>query len=526
VPSVADETNRAKKETGLRYWMQRVPEECDKVLKNFDPDPVHDLRVALRRCRSLADGLMALDPDPAWKDMKKAGKRLFKRLGELRDTHVMMEWVEKLVPASTSEKAPASEETGTNAAEKVSDDHQHAPAARALLEILRGREKEQKLDAQAAVEEFDRKQWRHWSKSLPVKAGRIRPGSMVFKHLALERWTAARELQARALRNRSQVALHSLRIGIKKFRYIVENFLPVQHRAWSDDLKEMQDLLGEVHDLDVLWNTAVKCRVFPDTESRNQWHQRIITERAKRIERYRVRMVGEDSLWSLWRAGLPQGKQVQTLATQRMKLWARALDPDIAHSERVTRLALELYDGLLAWGWEPAVDAAAARSSLFAAAMLHDVGKSEGQKKHQKVSFDLIREHGSPLGWNIADLQRAAAVARFHRGSLPTRRHKNVRDLLPDEQKATIQLAAILRLANALDATHDGHIQDVQVVDADARKNGATRRRKHLAITPILVLAARGYRPTGPAAATIAKERHLLETVLRRPVLVRPARRA
>ena len=65
------------------------------------------------------------------------------------------------------------------------------------------------------------------------------------------------------MRNRSQVAFHSLRIGIKRFRYIVENFLPVEHKAWSNDLKEIQDLLGEVHDLDVLWSTAVSCHVFP-----------------------------------------------------------------------------------------------------------------------------------------------------------------------------------------------------------------------------------------------------------------------
>ena len=73
-------------------------------------------------------------------------------------------------------------------------------------------------------------------------------------------------------------------------------------------------------------------------------------ERTKRIEEYRQRTVGPDSLWNLWRAGLPQGKQIQKIATLRMKLWAKALDPDFAHSERVARLALELYDGLNAAG--------------------------------------------------------------------------------------------------------------------------------------------------------------------------------
>ena len=73
----------------------------------------------------------------------------------------------------------------------------------------------------------------------------------------------------------------SLRIGLKRFRYIVENFLPEQHAAWSDDLKELQDLLGEVHDLDVLWATALQVNAFPDAESRSKWHSRIIEERTQ-----------------------------------------------------------------------------------------------------------------------------------------------------------------------------------------------------------------------------------------------------
>jgi CHAD domain-containing protein/HD superfamily phosphodiesterase len=505
--------------------MLRVLEECEHVSADFAADPVHDLRVSLRRCRSLADGLMALDPDPDWKAMKKAGKRLFQRLGDLRDIQVMVEWIEKLEETRGAERAPLRQAQGrpspavstsgqiTEAAPEESSLHSNPadPAAQALLKILTAREREQKLEARAALVEFDRKQWRQWSKSLPARAARFRPGSPLFKHLALERWTAARELHNRALRNRSQVALHSLRIGLKRFRYIVENFLPAEHKAWSNDLKEMQDLLGEVHDLDVLWNTSVSCHVFPDEDSRRRWRHRILGERTKRIDRYRAKMVGPDSLWHVWRAVLPQGKQIQALATRRMKLWASGLDPDFPHSERVANLALQLYDGLIASGWQSSVNGVSARSSLLAAALLHDVGKSQGEKGHHKTSFEMIRAHGNPLGWKPTDLQRAATVARFHRGALPTRRHKALRDLLPDEQKATIQLAAILRLANALDAAHDGHIRRIQIDNNHFRVKG----------NEALTIAAEGYSPTGPSARTIAAERHLLETVLRGPVVIK-----
>ncbi len=523
--SSTTQTARAKKTTGLRYWMLRVLEECDHAAADFAADPVHDLRVSLRRCRSLADGLYALDPDPDWKAMRKAGKRLFQRLGALRDIQIMMEWIEKLHPEVVSVEQASGERAFLPAMQSQPNQDfipdSADPAAQALLKILAAREQEQKLEAHAALEEFDQKQWRQWTRTLPARAAHVRLGSALFKHLALERWTEAHNLHNRALRNRSQAAFHSLRIGIKRFRYIVENFLPAEHKAWSNDLKEMQDVLGEVHDLDVLWATASSCHVFPDQDSRQRWHKRILSERAKRIEVYRKKMIGPASLWQVWRAALPQGKQIQTLATRRMKLWAHGLDPDFAHSERVASLALQLYDGLLASGWQPSADAISARSSLLAAALLHDVGKSGGDKGHHKASFDMIRAHGTPLGWKTVDLQRAAIVARFHRGSLPTRKHKDLRDLLPDEQKATIQLAAILRLANALDA-HDGRIRRIHLEDAPIRNNKIRTNKIRANGNEAVVIAAEGYSPLSTSAQTIAAERHLLETVLHRPVIVKP----
>jgi hypothetical protein len=318
-------------------------------------------------------------------------------------------------------------------------------------------------------------------------------------------------------------------MGIKRFRYIVENFRPVEHKAWSNDLKHMQDLLGEVHDLDVLWMTALACHIFPDEDSRKSWHARIVEERTRRIDEYRRRTVGPDSLWTVWRSGLPQGQQIQETATRRMKLWAKALDPDFAHSERVARFAVELYDGLSAAGLLGPVNIlqngtdADARAALHVAALLHDVGKSQGNKGHHKASLELIKAHGTPLGWKPENMARAAIVARFHAGALPTRSHKSLCDLLPDEQRITIQLASILRLANALDASHDGQVRSVKIENALApkrRTNGFLRKPHVLGKNEALVIAAEGYVPGSATAQTIAAERYLLETVLRRPVVV------
>jgi len=120
-----------------------VLEECKNVEADFGSDPVHDLRVALRRCRSLADGLMALDPDPEWKAMKKAGKRLFQRLGELRDIQVMEEWIEKLTEAeSHGEKGGPADDSEIVAESALSSADTSDPPGRVLLKILKTREQD------------------------------------------------------------------------------------------------------------------------------------------------------------------------------------------------------------------------------------------------------------------------------------------------------------------------------------------------------------------------------------------------
>lgn len=505
--------------------MERVLAECDNAAGHFQPDPVHDLRVALRRCRSMADGMIAMDPDRNWKAMKKAGKKLFQSLGALRDVQIMMEWINHLDFAATPGTPASPPLPGQGSPPESSG----VGKVNALLQVLQSRESQHKREAGAALQQFDRKQWRQWSQTLPSRASRIRPGSAVFKHLALERWSTARQLHTRALRTQSGVALHSLRIGIKRFRYIVENFLPQEHQAWGKDLKHLQDLLGEVHDLDVLWATAVENGFTHDT-TRQVWQNRITAERQKRVEEYRALTTGPRSLWSVWRSGLPRGVEIQRTATQRMKLWARALDPDFAHAERVAKFALQLHDGLEAVGFALLSSNGIsgrpdARASLYLGALLHDVGKAKGNRGHQKRSMKLIQAHGTPLGWKAEDIRRAALLARFHHGALPARHHKALRDLSAGEQTLVIRLAAILRLANALDVTHDGKVRSVKVESLPSHKEHTNgfRRETVLAKNQALVIAAEGFRNGTPTAQAVAAERYFLETVLKRPILVKPA---
>ncbi len=462
--------------------MERVLEECERADGGLTADPVHDLRVALRRCRSMADGVRALDPDPGWKKMRKAGKQLFSSLGDLRDVQVMEEWVHKL-------------------------DSPGDPVSGKLLGFLATREAKLKEEASVVLKNFDRRQWKKWCELLPRRAARFRPGSPLFMHMALEHWVRAYELHKRALRSRSQVAFHALRIGLKRFRYIVENFLPELHKEWGDDLKELQDLLGEVHDLDVLWTTAQSIKAFPDRDSRDLWHRRLLDERNRRLEAYRKKMVGPDSLWPVWRAKLPQGKQVERLAMRRFRLWAATLDPDFQHSGHVAQLASQIFRGLES---SNGVKTNGSRDAaiLQLAGLFRDIGRSKKEKGHHKASARMIDKMETPLGVSHSDLHLAAVVARYHRGALPKAGQKSLQGLSVSQRHQAERLAGILRLASAFDRSRNGHIQRLEV----QQQNGA------------LLIAAQNYSARDRQAEAIAGARHLLEIVYRKPVIVKPLR--
>src|SRR2546427_12258169 len=74
----------AEPATGLAYWMHQVPKELGNVGYGLAPGPVHDLRVALRRGRSMAAGMRRIDSHAEWKRMQKACRWPLKGFGGLR----------------------------------------------------------------------------------------------------------------------------------------------------------------------------------------------------------------------------------------------------------------------------------------------------------------------------------------------------------------------------------------------------------------------------------------------------------
>jgi len=487
----------AEPQLGFRHWMERVLEEAKRAESGFAADPVHDLRVAIRRCRSMADGFRHIDPDPAWRAMKRAGGRVFRSLGDLRDVQVMREWVQHLAPP---------------------DD----PLAPVLERSLAEKEEVLKREAQTTLGRLDHAQWRKWADHLASRADRVPLGGPVFQYLALQRWHDARELQRLALRNRSQASWHTLRIGIKRLRYTVENFLPEHHARWGKDLKALQDSLGEIHDFDVLWGhiraygfeaahegpaEAGSTANVGDGEIISHWRARLREERERRLTDYREKMVGPGSLWLVWRAELPHGPAEQKALVATAQTLARFAGSNLLHVRHVARLASQIYDGLSKIGVvrDPALQQ---RKVLELAAILQDVGHFRGKDAHghHKRSYRMLMQIAPPPGWTPEEWAEVAALTRYHRGAVPKSEHESYRRIPAAQRRRFLLAAAILRFANALDAGHTRAVRSVKV-----EKTAET-----------ILLIATGYADDPTTLPSIAIAKHSLEIACGLPVILRP----
>lgn len=122
---------------------------------------------------------------------------------------------------------------------------------------------------------------------------------------------------------------------------------------------------------------------------------------------------------------------------------------DEVHGRQVATLSLELFDQLRELHGLKRRD----RNLLMAGALLHDIGQYVSYRRHHKHSMYLIANSELP-GMSPKDLQLVALLARYHRRSEPKSTHAEFEALRAEDQETVRKLAAILRVADALDREH------------------------------------------------------------------------
>lgn len=105
---------------------------------------------------------------------------------------------------------------------------------------------------------------------------------------------------------------------------------------------------------------------------------------------------------------------------------------------------------------------------LYIAALLHEIGLFVSNRSSHKHSMYLI-QNSELFGLSRRDVLLVALVARYHRRALPKPEHEGYASLDRDGRVIVAKLAAILRLAIALDESRSQRIHELQASHENGR---------------------------------------------------------
>lgn len=141
---------------------------------------------------------------------------------------------------------------------------------------------------------------------------------------------------------------------------------------------------------------------------------------------------------------------------------------DETHGVHVSKLSILLFDLLSdEHGMEKH-----ARLLLETAAIVHDIGNYIRASGHHKHGQYLI-ENSEIFGLSRGDIRIVANVIRYHRRGMPNSGHISYMALRREQRMVVLKLAALLRVADALDR---GHVQRIRSLKIERGEDEITLR--------------------------------------------------
>ena len=251
----------------LRLLEARLRDVAPRVLASADDgDAVHDLRVALRRTRTVLEvGRSVLGRFHA-DEVRRALREVMRASSALRDDEVLLELIASVVSGGVSH-----------------------PDVQAWLDTRRRRESRLRGALSKTLRSGELERGRGLLEAL--LAFRIDPSRdrriTKFARRAVER--ARREVdRRRGARPDDAEALHRLRIAYKRLRYTVETFegaLPSDTAQLAQGAARFQKRLGDVHDVDVAIGAVRRARTLTE-EGRSDLLAALYRLRVDRIAAY------------------------------------------------------------------------------------------------------------------------------------------------------------------------------------------------------------------------------------------------
>jgi CHAD domain-containing protein len=256
----------------LRALDRQLADAVPRVLGSSDDEAIHDLRVAIRRLRTMLKLVRPVFGRFHTDAVRRAFTDVQRATGDLRDEEVLDETLD------------AAAEHGQIAGDATYD---------AWRGSRRARERRLRRAVIAHLRSGELGRARAMLKALlvlPVKPKRDRDLSG-FARKCVQRAQAQVEKRRDAPPEDAN-ALHELRIAYKELRYAAEllaGALPVDLSALADPAAKFQKRLGEIHDVDVALVTAKRARSLAHGAQRTLVRNLDLL-RAKRVRKYLAEM--------------------------------------------------------------------------------------------------------------------------------------------------------------------------------------------------------------------------------------------
>jgi CHAD domain-containing protein len=211
-----------------------------KAKKNLAEDEIHDLRVSSRRLREALALFSPIHDQKQTKSLARKVKKVTRMLGELRNTDEAFRFFSGLTPKEKAQSAAEVEALLTELRRERENSHIHLEKNFAAV-------KASKL--KSALDRIQERQ-----KVSPESAKAFMNIERFAADAIKQRAEPVKELLTLALHEEEAEAQHQLRIAVKKLRYRLEILAPLLKTDYDllhDGLKNYQDVLGKLHDLDV-----------------------------------------------------------------------------------------------------------------------------------------------------------------------------------------------------------------------------------------------------------------------------------
>jgi len=268
----------------------RLTDELRRNRTRLTEPGVHDLRVATRRLIAALDLAGAALPGGIDPDLRRTLRRCLKSFADLRDLHIQMLNLKRLV--------------------------RRYRIVGPMLSAARIRQQQLTKEAARAVARFDYPRVGKDITTVVMGLGAIarNRAGVDAARAALMGFAAKRYLRVVQCRSKVVAAnpksIHRLRVSFKQFRYTLEvlkPFLPELSSAQLKAMGELQDRMGEIQDLQVLINSVhdyALTRGATRPASFLPLHQHLALERRALVDTF---IAGPNSVGDLW----PRARRIQ-----------------------------------------------------------------------------------------------------------------------------------------------------------------------------------------------------------------------